>query len=139
MSENKVVGLTKDAGFQLGVRKTVHVTHEEAWAYIFSMEGMEVWLGEVPGGSLVRGSEQTLSDGTWIEIRTFKQLSHVRMKWRPEAWENTSRLQLRVYPRGRAKTVIAFHQEMLQDETQRMQMKAHWKSVVDRLIELLEG
>jgi hypothetical protein len=139
MDKNRNVGLTKDAGYQIGVRRTVAVRHEEAWAYIFSREGMGIWLGDLPGGHLEEGESYSLPDGTRIAVSVFENLSHVRMKWQPPEWENASRLQLRVYPASGEKTVIAFHQEMLQDAARREEMKQHWKNVVSRLTAQLTG
>ena len=43
------VGLTKDAGWQIGVRKTLPVALEDAWNLLVSEEGLSLWLGDLPG------------------------------------------------------------------------------------------
>ena len=40
------VGLTKDAGWQIGVSRTLPVTTEEAFAVVLSPEGLAVWRGD---------------------------------------------------------------------------------------------
>ncbi len=43
----KKVGQTKDVGFQIGVRKTFPISIEMAWSFLFSEEGLRVWLGNI--------------------------------------------------------------------------------------------
>ncbi|WP_338130985.1 TetR family transcriptional regulator [Cohnella rhizosphaerae] len=51
------VGKTKDAGYQIGVRRTLPVTVEEAWRFLTDAKGMRVWLGEVDGALVREGGE----------------------------------------------------------------------------------
>ena len=44
---NTEVGKTKDAGFQFGARKTFDLDFHKAWDFLFSKEGLKVWLGSV--------------------------------------------------------------------------------------------
>ncbi|MFC5653398.1 hypothetical protein ACFPYJ_30635 [Paenibacillus solisilvae] len=32
----------------IGVRRTLPITQEQAWAYIISSEGLSSWLGDLP-------------------------------------------------------------------------------------------
>lgn len=43
--KKKHVGQTKDAGFQIGARKTAAIPLEEAWDLLISPGGLRVWLG----------------------------------------------------------------------------------------------
>lgn len=43
--EKKAVGLTKDAGWQFGLRKTFHFSQEYLWHFMFSNKGLKIWLG----------------------------------------------------------------------------------------------
>ena len=47
MKESKTVRQTKDAGFQIGVRKTLPISIDKAWDFLFSDEGLEIWLGKL--------------------------------------------------------------------------------------------
>jgi|GEM_PF-6243705 len=38
-NSDKIVGQTASVGFQVGVRRTLPITREQAWAYIVSSEG----------------------------------------------------------------------------------------------------
>ncbi|WP_315969970.1 hypothetical protein [Brevibacillus massiliensis] len=39
--EQRVVGQTKSAGFQVGVRRTLPVSQERAWELVASVEGLQ--------------------------------------------------------------------------------------------------
>ena len=44
--ENQV-GKTKDVGFQFGIRKTFPVSTEKVWDFLFSKNGLKIWLGKL--------------------------------------------------------------------------------------------
>lgn len=46
MIENQV-GKTKDVGFQFGIRKTIPVSTEKIWDFLFSENGLNIWLGKL--------------------------------------------------------------------------------------------
>jgi hypothetical protein len=54
---DKPVGLTKSAGFQIGVRRTLPMTQEKAWELLFSQEGLQIWLGDLSSFPLQKGEE----------------------------------------------------------------------------------
>ena len=46
MAEARHVGLTKDAGWEIGVSRTVPHPLDEVWRLLTSDEGLALWLGE---------------------------------------------------------------------------------------------
>jgi len=42
MTGEKIVGQTKDVGFQIGVRKTIAVSPQAAWDFLTSAEGSQL-------------------------------------------------------------------------------------------------
>ena len=130
----RVVGLTKDAGFQIGVRRTVDVSPQCAWDILTSNDAVNIWLGDVGELRLEPGASFRTGNGTTGTFRIVKPGSHVRLAWQPPHWSNESTLQVRVLPRptqGRA--TVSFHQEKLRDTGQRQQMHRHWLQVLDQL------
>ena len=111
------VGLTKDAGRQVGVRRTFPVTPELAWQVLVEGEGQELW-------SEGAGDLRTQSD------------SELRVTWSHLLLDRPSRLLLRVEPAATGATV-AVNQEMLSSDVERSAMQAHWTGVLERLGELL--
>jgi activator of HSP90 ATPase len=133
MVKGKTTGLTKDAGYQVGVRKTIEGSHLDVWNFLLSNTGLEIWLGNIDPDDLARREEISLSNGTTVKITRFKLQSHLRMQWRKKSWATSSRLQLRVIAAGYDKTTISFHQEMLENDAQREAMKSHWRHILIKL------
>lgn len=47
----KPTGLTKDAGWQIGVTRTLPTDLDIAWDYLLSPAGLSLWLGERRAGT----------------------------------------------------------------------------------------
>lgn len=64
MTEEHPVGLTRDAGFQIGVSRTLPHPPEAVWDLLTSPEGAALWLG--PGADLTGrvGGPVTAADGS---------------------------------------------------------------------------
>ena len=131
MADSKIIGKTKGAGFQIGVRKTLGTTPAQAWEFITSKEGIHIWLGKGCDALELKGSFTT-DEGTQGMVTTFKLGSHVRLSWKPSTWPNSSALQLRVID-TKGKATLSFHQDKLLDPSQREQMKTHWERVLQEL------
>lgn len=136
MDDKNEVGLTKNAGWQMGVRKTMDKEFDKVWDFMFSDEGLKIWLGNVKASELEVGKEIHLDNGVFSKIVVFQPFSHMRMKWKKSDWKNTSRLQLRAI-RSKKKTVVSFAQEMLLNKVQREEMISHWKGVTKELSKAL--
>ncbi len=132
MENTKSIGLTKDVGFQFGIRKTFVISTEQAWSFLFSDVGMAVWLGELETGNLTLKSNFKTKEGITGMIRVIHPGSHFRMSWKKPEWSNTSTLQIRILP-AKNGTTISIHQEKLLDENQRKEMKDRWEAVMNKL------
>lgn len=126
------IGLTRDTGFQIGVRRTLPIRLEEAWRLLLSEEGLKIWLGAIVNSKLSEGAHYQLSDGTRGEIRVFSPDSHLRMTWHPVDWPSSSTIQVRVIPKG-DRTVVAFHQEHLPGTREREARRDHFRTVLSKL------
>lgn len=100
------VGRTKDAGWEIGVSRTVPLTLEEAWTRV---DDPEDWLGEQPD-----------------DVRSHRPLDRVRVGWKGTI------VQVALSP-TRTGTRVTFHQERLADADERERQRTHWKAVMDRL------
>jgi uncharacterized protein YndB with AHSA1/START domain len=116
------VGLTKDAGWEIGVSRTLPCSLDEAWALLTSDEGRAVWLDP--------------ADGTVGEIRSCRALDRIRLTWTPSGWDHDSTVQVAIRPM-KTGTSIRFHQERMASGRERQQQRAHWAAVIDRLEALL--
>jgi len=132
MEKTKVVGQTKDAGFQIGVRKTFAVHVETIWNFLFSEAGLLTWLGKISVENFELGKLYKTEEEIEGKVNVIKPGSHIRMSWKPKHWTNISTLQIRVIP-SKEKTTISFHQDKLLDSNQRDEMKKHWDNVLMKI------
>jgi uncharacterized protein YndB with AHSA1/START domain len=125
-------GLTQDAGWELGVRRTVPLQVDEVWDYLLG-PGRRRWLGDAELGTH-RGDRYATADGIRGEVRSFTDGEKLRISWRPADWRHDSTLQVTVRPSASG-TTIGIHQERLADADERERMLAHWKTVMDDIVE----
>ena len=124
-------GQTKDVGFQFGIRKTIPVSTENVWDFLFSENGLKIWLGKLES-ELELKKEFKTQDGITGLVRVFKPNSHIRLTWKPNNWQNMSTVQIRVIG-DKNKTTIAIHQEKLLNSEQRNEMKKYWTGIIEKL------
>jgi uncharacterized protein YndB with AHSA1/START domain len=115
----KKIGLTKDAGWQFGIRKTLPAPKETVWNFLFSEAGIYLWL---------KGANK--------EFSTLKTSSHIRTKWKLETWTNEATLQMRLISIA-DKTIIAFHIDKMLDENQREEARKYWNKVLNKIVQKL--
>ncbi|GAB1530375.1 MULTISPECIES: SRPBCC domain-containing protein [Brevibacillus] len=130
---NKIVGQTAATGFQVGVRRTMPITPEQAWAFLTSSEGAKLWLGHVSNLTFSEGETFTSSDGISGQFRVVKPFRQFRLKWSMKDWEKPSTLQIRLLSDKPDRTTISFHQENLDHINTREQMKLHWEEVLNEI------
>lgn len=126
------VGKTKSSGWQFGLRKTFPVSEQQAWDFIFSDQGLGIWLGALTTDLELKKRYRT-REGIEGLVRVFEPNSHIRMSWTKEGWKNTSTVQVRIIPKATNKTVISFLQEQLTGAQQRAEMKEYWNEKMDRI------
>ncbi|MEU6232384.1 SRPBCC domain-containing protein [Kitasatospora sp. NPDC047058] len=124
------VGLTRDAGFQIGVSRTLSHPPEAVWSLLTSPEGAALWLG--PGARLADrvGGPVSAADGSSGELRSLHPGSRIRLTWQPPGRDRATTVQVTVTP-GHGGTVLRFHQERLDDPAERSRQREHWRAVMD--------
>ncbi|GAB3826439.1 SRPBCC domain-containing protein [Kribbella italica] len=129
-AEPSHVGRTKDAGWQIGVSKTINRPVGEVWDFVTSPAGVAIWLGE--GASLLTEKYET-KDGTRGELRSFRENTRVRLTWQPEDWPHETTIQLAVTATGPTKARLVVHQERLANADEREHQRKHWQGVITEL------
>ncbi|WP_406640324.1 SRPBCC domain-containing protein [Amycolatopsis sp. WGS_07] len=129
------VGRTKDAGWQIGVSKTINRSAEEVWDFITSPAGVAIWLGEGVTVHPEPGVGYETADGTSGETRSFRELDRIRLTWQPSDWPHETTLQLAVRASGPGKAMLRIHQERLANAAEREQQRRHWQAVLTELID----
>ena len=125
------VGKTKDVGFQYGIRKTFPVSSEKAWDFLFSKNGLNIWLGQLKNELEIKKEYET-ENGIAGLVRVFKANSHIRLNWKLKNWKNMSTVQIRVIE-NTGKATIAIHQEKLLNIEQRAEMKEYWNEIMKEI------
>jgi hypothetical protein len=67
--DSRPVGLNREAGWQIGVRKPLSVPRTEVWHLLTSPTGLRIWLGPVPGLDQAKGVTCQLENVTRGEQR----------------------------------------------------------------------
>jgi uncharacterized protein YndB with AHSA1/START domain len=133
----KETGLTKDAGFQMGIRKTFPMSVGQVWELLFSEAGIKLWLGNLKDLKWEKNEEYQTSEGTEGKVRIFKLYSHIRITWKKKEWHSFSTLQIRTI-KSKEKTVISFHQDRLISTVQREEMLVYWENVLNNLNKIIK-
>lgn len=120
----KSIGQTKDSGWQFGLRKTFDLPQKDLWDFMFSDEGLNVWLSPVEGELETDKAFQT-REGLEVKMKLLKPYSHVRMTWKKKGWDHDSNLQVRVLASGK-KATISFHHDKLINQDERVEMSIYW-------------
>lgn len=133
MSESKnTTGTTKDAGWDVGVRKTVAASVPEVWSYLTG-PGLPMWLGEIAELPSKKGMRFRTDDGVRGVIRGYEEKKLVKLTWHPEDWPHETILTLTLTKAGEATTVHVHHGD-LADRDERRMMLGHWHRVTDSIV-----
>jgi uncharacterized protein YndB with AHSA1/START domain len=133
------VGRTRDAGWEIGVSKTIDRPVEAVWAFVTSPAGVAIWLGEGVTVLSERGAGYETTAGVRGETRSFRELDRVRLTWQPPGWTHDTTLQLAVTSAGEGRATLRVHQERLADAAEREQQRRHWQAVLTALVAALTG
>jgi uncharacterized protein YndB with AHSA1/START domain len=130
-------GLTKDAGWEVGVSRTLPLSPAAVWDFVAGPEGVALWLGGGVGLPTGKGAAYRTADGVTGEIRSYRRGERIRLTY------GTSIVQVTVSAprsasrgasgadRGAGKrSVLGFHQERLADARERELRRAHWQAVM---------
>lgn len=129
------VGRTKDAGWQIGVSRTLDQPLERVWSTV--VDHPDLWLG--PGARLPHeaGELWRAHDGTAGELRSRREHRRLRLTLQPPGEAETT-VQVTVTAAG-DRTVLRFHQERMRGPAERAAQRAHWQQVMDRVAAALAG
>jgi uncharacterized protein YndB with AHSA1/START domain len=123
-------GLTRDAGWEVGVRRTVNAPLDLVWTFLLGV-GLPLWLGNAKL-TLEKGASYETDDDIRGTILSYTEGTRIRLSWQPGEWSHDSTLQLTV-KEAVTGTTIGFHQERLSGREERKIMLGHWKDVVQEL------
>jgi uncharacterized protein YndB with AHSA1/START domain len=126
----RVLGETRDAGFQVGVQRSVEASPAEVWELLTSRP--ELWLGEGAAVVFEQGERYEVT-GASGEIRVVKPGERLRLTWQPADWEAPATVQLALLESAPGKTAIQAHLEKLPDGKAREAMRSRWREALERV------
>jgi uncharacterized protein YndB with AHSA1/START domain len=132
------VGETRDAGWEIGVSRTVGHPVEQVWALLTSRRGLDLWLGAGASPAPERGATYESTGGTRGEVRSWHRHDRIRLTWQPGDWDHETIVQVTVRANG-DRTTIGFHQERMVDGAERERQRDHWRAVMDRVEDALDA
>lgn len=133
MTEDKThIGLTKQTGYEFGLRKTFSIPLSVVWNFLTSPQGTEIWLGASEDFRLEKGASYHTVDGTTGKVTVLNPNVNIRLTWQPVGWSKPSTIQVRVIA-DEKKTTVSFHQENMPDANTRELMCDRWKRVTGEI------
>ncbi|MFI2370489.1 SRPBCC domain-containing protein [Streptomyces sp. NPDC018833] len=125
-------GLTKDAGWEIGVSRTLPLAPAAVWDFIASAEGVALWLGDGVRLPTRKGAAYETTDGITGEVRSYRPGDRIRVTY------GTSTVQVAVSAaRSGNGAVLRFHQERLAGAEERERRRAHWQAVATEVMAAL--
>ncbi|MFC4516441.1 MULTISPECIES: SRPBCC family protein [Streptomyces] len=126
-------GLTKDAGWQIGVSRTLPHPAAIVWDFISSPEGIGFWLGAGAVLTPERGTPYRTTEGVTGEVRGYRPGDRIRVTY------GTTTVQVALTPAADgARTMLRFHQEHLASAEERERQRVHWQRVMDQVAVVLD-
>lgn len=120
-------GLTKDAGWQIGVSRTLPYSRDTVWDYLTGPAGIADWLGS--GAELLPepGATYRTGSGEGGEVRSYRPGNRIRLT------HGTTTVQVTLTAANTNATVLRFHQERMSSAAERERQRTHWHQVMDRV------
>jgi uncharacterized protein YndB with AHSA1/START domain len=135
--ERRTVGRTAEAGFQVGVQRTLPIDAETLWNVLATADGQRMWLGDVKDAvPFEKGVRYETLDGISGEIRSVAMGTRLRLTWRRLQDAEPTTLQFYITPK-QSRSALQFHHEKLRDAGHREEMKVHWQEVLKALAEIV--
>jgi uncharacterized protein YndB with AHSA1/START domain len=115
--------------FQIGISKTLPVSTDFVWDFLFSDKGIKIWLGSINSEDFELGKAYKTDEGVMGKLTVFKPDCHIRLTWKPPHWTNISIVEVRV-KNSKGRAIILFHQTQIINLEQREEMRIRWNKVL---------
>jgi activator of HSP90 ATPase len=116
-------------GFQIGISKTFPVSTDFVWDFLFSDEGLKIWLGSINSEDFELNKAYKTEDGIMGKLTVFEPDCHIRLTWKPLHWTNISIVEVRI-KNSKGRAIILFHQTKIISLEQREEMRIRWNRVL---------
>lgn len=134
----RLPGQSLKGTYSMIVTKTLPISRAKAWKWLTSEKAIQIWLNPLSPIEIKKGQVFETAEGVYGEIRTLKKNHRIRLAWNESDGEKKSVVQVLLFGRDPKKCGFAFQHEQLKDGRKRNWAKAHWKKVVETLLQDLE-
>ncbi|WP_434594872.1 SRPBCC family protein [Streptomyces sp. A5-4] len=129
-------GPTQDAGWEIGVSRTLPHPPSAVWEFVASPEGVVLWLGAGAELTPEKGAAYRTDEGMTGEVRGYRPNDRIRLT------HGATTVQVTVSGAASGageKAVLRFHQEQLASAGEREAAREHWRAVLDTVAAALGG
>jgi|SRR6185312_11518764 len=130
----KIEGRNAKGEYSTVASRTFAMDTKALWKFLESEKGLAIWLKPYAKFQFKPKSVFENEFGAYGEVRTMKLYRRVRMTWQETEWMKPSIIQINFVPRPKNKCILVFQQEALANGRLRLQMKEHWRQVLDALL-----
>jgi len=138
-SGRRLEGANLKGQFSAMGSRTFSLSQKKLWRFLISEEGQNLWLKPLSPLEFKPKRMFEAEGGIFGELRTMKAPERARLTWQDTEWPKPSILQIAVIPREGEKSILVFQHDVLKDGRLRVQMKRHWKSVLDEMSAALDS
>lgn len=135
-SKTYKTGRNRGDSFDVGVRQSVAVPLDAAWAFLVG-PGLPLWLGETELPTNQNDTYET-EDGVRGVIHRYAENEKVKLTWRPADWPHNTTLTIAV-KQADGHIVVSINHDGLADREERSMMLGHWKNVLADVVNRLEN
>ena len=130
----KIEGRNAKGEYSTAASRTFAMNRKDAWNFLASKQGLEIWLKPLSTFALKPGSAFETANGAFGEVRTMKAGERARLKWREDDWDKHSTLQVIAIARKGEKSVIVIQHDKLTVSRVRDAYRDYWKKRLDELL-----
>ena len=129
----RIEGQNQKGEYSVTATRTINIAARVAWKFLFSDDGLQLWLKPLSDFTLKKKATFERDDGIFGEVRTMKAGVRARLSWQDTDWEKPTILQVYVLPRPGAKCILVLQHEQLKSARLREDLRAQWKEALDHL------
>lgn len=133
----RVAGWNAKGEYSLTTTKSLHFDSKVVWKFLFSDQGLQLWLRPMGEFKLIKNFSFETENGYYGEVRTLKAGQRLRMTLQDPDWEKKSILQLQVIQKDKNKCLLVFTHEHLRNGRLREPLKDYWKTAVEDIAKSL--
>lgn len=129
----KVPGRNSKGEYSTVATKAMNVPAKDLWKFVTSNPGLAMWLRPLSPIQIKAGQEFETEGGVFGSIRTLKAPLRIRLSWQETEWPRPSVVQVLIVDRKKGKSMLVIQHDGLMASRLKLQMRDHWKEILQTL------